>query len=111
MQVSSQAVLRWFHQRTMKRCADGQDRGAFRATLISKFGGPLHRRGVTGNDNLFRRIDIAGPQTSPCAASAQIAATLSKSIPRTAAIAPTPTGTASCIYLPRFEPRGLRRRS
>src|SRR2546428_206273 len=27
---------------------------------------------------------FAGPQTSPCAASAQIAATLSKSIPRTA---------------------------
>src|SRR5439155_1106660 len=61
MQVSSQAVLRWFHQRTMKRCADGQERGAFRATLISKFGGPLHRRGVTGNDNLFRRIDICRP--------------------------------------------------
>jgi len=53
---------------------------------------------------------LAAWQTSRCAApfaaspaaSAAIALTWSSGIPRIAAIAPTPTGTASCIYLPRL---------
>ena len=45
---------------------------------------------------------LAGSQTSPCAASRQTSATLSGAIPRIAAMAPTPMGTASCMYLPRL---------
>ena len=40
---------------------------------------------------------LAGETTSPFAASAQAAATASPSRPRMAAIAPVPTGTASCM--------------
>ncbi len=40
---------------------------------------------------------FAGLTTSPCAASAQACATFSASRPRMAAIAPCPTGTASCM--------------
>ena len=45
---------------------------------------------------------LAGSQTSPWAASWQTAETFSRFMPRIAAIAPTPTGTASCMYLPRL---------
>ena len=45
---------------------------------------------------------FARAQTSPWAASAQIALTFSCSMPMMADIAPTPTGTASCIYFPRL---------
>src|SRR6266566_4051435 len=45
---------------------------------------------------------FAGSQTSPCAESPQTPATASRSIPRIAAIEPVPTGTASCMYLPRL---------
>src|SRR5580704_6312771 len=45
---------------------------------------------------------LAGSQISPWAASEQTVVTFSRSIPRIAAMAPTPAGTASCIYLPRL---------
>mmetsp|Transcript_9440 Transcript_9440/g.15675 ORF Transcript_9440/g.15675 Transcript_9440/m.15675 type:complete len:265 (-) Transcript_9440:90-884(-) len=47
-------------------------------------------------------LSLAAWQTSPSAASAATAVTASKSRPNTAAIAPTPTGTASCIAVPRM---------
>src|SRR5208337_3106017 len=47
-------------------------------------------------------LRLAAWLTSPCAASSQICCTLSLASASTAAIAPTPTGTASCIYLPRL---------
>ena len=45
---------------------------------------------------------FAGSQTSSCAACTQICRTFSASMPIIAAIAPTPVGTASCIYRPRL---------
>ena len=42
---------------------------------------------------------FAGLTTSPCAASSHARATASASSPRIAAIDPSPTGTASCMYL------------
>ena len=44
---------------------------------------------------------FAALTTSPPAASAQACATRSAGRPRTAAMAPSPTGTASCMYVPR----------
>ena len=41
---------------------------------------------------------FAGLTTSPAAASAQARVTVSRSLPRMAAVAPVPTGTASCMY-------------
>src|SRR5438876_6555420 len=45
---------------------------------------------------------FAAEQTSRCAARWQASATTACEIPRSAAIAPTPAGTASCMYVPRF---------
>src|SRR5262249_22878714 len=44
---------------------------------------------------------FAGETTSPFAAAAQASSTAGRSSPRIAAIAPSPTGTASCMYCPR----------
>ena len=44
---------------------------------------------------------FATSRTSPPAASRQISSTTSRSTPRTAAMAPVPTGTASCMNSPR----------
>ena len=48
---------------------------------------------------------LATPTTSPCAASAQICSTAASSTPMRAAIAPVPTGTASCMNSPRRRTR------
>ena len=45
---------------------------------------------------------LAGEQISSCAACLQMRSTSASGIPNTAAIAPCPTGTASCMYLPRL---------
>src|SRR3974390_61534 len=47
-------------------------------------------------------LRFAAWQTSPCADSAHTFSTSSAAMATIAAIAPTPTGTASCIYLPRL---------
>src|ERR1700734_4094399 len=86
----------------MKWGADLQDPRALGATFVGQFGGAFHRSSVTGNNNLLLRIDIRWFTDSPSAASRQTAATLSNSRPKIPAIEQTPTGTASCIYLPRF---------
>ena len=46
-------------------------------------------------------LKLAGAMISPWAASAQILLMLSLSKPAMAAMAPTPAGTAACMYLPR----------
>src|SRR5260370_1050063 len=56
-----------------------------------------HHRKLRG-----RELQFAASQASPCAASLQTPATASGDIPRIAAIEPVPTGTASCMYLPRL---------
>ncbi len=45
---------------------------------------------------------LAGEHTPSCADSWQIFCTSSPGIPKIAAIAPSPTGTACCMYLPRL---------
>ena len=50
-------------------------------------------------------LSLAAWQTWPCAASAATAAASSKDSPSKAAIAPSPTGTAFCMALPRMRNR------
>ena len=48
---------------------------------------------------------FATPTTSPPAASAQAASATARSTPMSAAMAPVPTGTASCMNSPRLRTR------
>ena len=48
---------------------------------------------------------LATPTTSPCAASAHTCSAIGRSIPIRAAMAPVPTGTASCMNSPRRRTR------
>ena len=52
-------------------------------------------------------LKFAGDTTSPCAASRHTASTVATSSPITAAIAPTPGGTASCMACPRMRTRRI----
>ena len=103
VQVRFQTVLRGLHQRTMEGRAHGQQLSrALRPRSSASFA-PRSTAAVLPEITICSgELIFAGEQTSPCAASWQTAATFSNSMPRIAAIAPTPTGTASCIYFPRL---------
>src|SRR5664280_2790876 len=89
-QVFRQPVLRGLHQRAMEGSADGKHDGAFGPAVLCQFGCALDRRFVAGYHRLVGRVQV------------RRLADFSLHSARMAAMAPTPTGTASCMYLPRL---------
>ncbi len=97
-QFRLETVLGWLHQGsngTVRSPASGTDQ--FRAERLRAIACPLHRGRMTGDDDLLRPLMLAGLTTWPSAASSQAWRTTSSVVPTIAAIAPSPTGTASCM--------------
>ena len=60
IQVWLQTILCGLHQRTVEWGADWKNLRPLRTTFIGKLGSSFHGSGVSGNNNLFRRIDVGG---------------------------------------------------
>ena len=84
----------------MKGSGNRQHHGALGAAGRGLLHGAFHRLGMAGNDRLLGRIQIGGRDHLAVAALRQISATWPGRSPRIAAMAPSPAGTASCMYLP-----------
>ena len=101
-QFRREPFLGRLHQRAVERRAHRQRHhaSARRAPSHARPRGPRRPRApaITTCPGAFR---LAGLTTSPSAASAHARAASASSAPRRAAIAPVPTGTASCMYRPR----------
>ena len=89
---------------------NGQWNGALTASAIHRFApAALANSMALSTAPLFPAITIwsgefkfAAVTTSPCAASASTPSSAASGIFKIAAIAPTPAGTAACMYCPRF---------
>jgi hypothetical protein len=78
----------------MKRGGHVQPDRSFRTAFFQQFARPINGVRVTGYHNLDRRINICRAADPAVAASLHAVSIVSRSAPRIAAIAPTPTGTA-----------------
>ena len=100
LQLLLQTLPRRFHQGRMERRADGK-KNRLLPFLLHPLDRPLHGLRMAGDDDLTRAIKIGGGKDLSRRTLLTKSFNLSLSIPRTAAIAPSPTGTASCINRPR----------
>ena len=97
------------HQGAMERRGDRQQHGAADALGLGDLDRALDRRAMAGDDHLAAAVVVgrlddlfAGPSgRSGRRASAQISSASAMSAPSSAAIAPSPAGTAFCIACPR----------
>lgn len=89
-------------RRNRKGAETGSRMARFGALCLGDFKRAFDRRLVTGDHHLaVSLLSFAAWQTSPCAASAATADAVAKSSPRSAAMAPMPTGVAPCMACPR----------
>ena len=102
LQSFAQLLRRRLHQRAMRGDAHRQVErtlGALRVlqTSIAR----LHSGCMTRDHDLSRRVEVHGFHDFTLRSFAHAASTASSSSPSTAAIAPCPAGTASCMARPR----------
>ena len=101
-QFGRQTILGRLHQRAMERRAHRQRNHPLRAERLRPLAGARDRRGVPGNHDLSGRVEIRRASRLDLRPLPRTRARRpSASRPRIAAIAPSPTGTASCMYRPR----------
>ena len=101
-QLGRQPLFRRLHQRAVKGRADRQRHDAPGAERLGPLAGPLDGLARPGNHDLPGAVQVRGadhfavrpPRHTP-------ARPCRHRGPRIAAIAPSPTGTASCMYRPR----------
>ena len=99
-QVRREAHLRRHHQRAVEGRGDGEPHRPLGARGLARLRGAVHGRRVARDHDLARGVHVGGRDDLPLGGRPQAFSIAARSRPRIAAMAPSPTGTASCMYSP-----------
>ena len=103
LELGGEAVGGRLHQRAVEGRAHRQQHALPAAARRGRAHRALHRRAMPGDDDLARRVDVGHPDHLALRGlRADAARPPASSTPMSAAIAPVPTGTASCMNSPRL---------
>ena len=106
IQIRAKAILRRLHQGAMERRADIQHDRAFGAARFGQIHGPRDGRSASPQSQLARaNSSWQERQPRPGRLPGRFLPATAPSSPKIAAMAPWPTGTASCMYCPRLRTR------